>query len=76
MKGVRNMCLQVLDTGDSSESFPGNRLDLVLTEVPGERERVRDRGGERERQRTLVVVFQALKDIWSQMINKTTMRSV
>lgn len=29
------LCLQVLDTGDSSESFPGNRLDLVLTEVSG-----------------------------------------
>lgn len=30
--------LQVLDIGDSSESFPGNRLDLVLTQVSGEKE--------------------------------------
>lgn len=29
------LCLQVLDAGDSSESFPGNRLNLVLTEVSG-----------------------------------------
>lgn len=29
------LCLQVLDAGDSSESFPGNRLNLVFTEVSG-----------------------------------------
>lgn len=38
------LCLQVLDTCDPSESFPRNRLDLVLTEVSAERERE----GERE----------------------------
>lgn len=41
------MSLQVLDAGDSSESFPGNRLNLVLTEVSvgGEGEAETEGGG-------------------------------
>lgn len=30
---VKERCLQVFDACDSSESFPGNGLDLVLAEV-------------------------------------------
>lgn len=30
---VKKRCLQVFDACDSSESFPGNGLDLVLAEV-------------------------------------------
>ena len=58
------MFLQVLDIGDSSESFPGNCLDLVLAEVSGERES--------KRHKTLAEVFQALRDVQRQTINKTT----
>lgn len=66
------MCLQVLDTGDPSESLSWNCLNLVFTEVSAEREekdkRMRDRQGEREKERergteevALVEVYRALK---------------
>lgn len=45
---VKEGRLQVFDTCDSSESFPGNGLDLVLAEVSGYGEETNKKERQRE----------------------------
>lgn len=47
---IKERCLQVFDACDSSESFPGNGLDLVLAEVPADG-KVTNRKKETEKKR-------------------------
>lgn len=54
---VKERCLQVFDACDSSESFPGNGLDLVLTEVSADRKVPKRKQREGEKVEMLLEVF-------------------
>lgn len=57
---VKERCLQVFDACDSSESFPGNGLDLVLAEISADAKMTNRKKRDAGNEEMLIEVFPEL----------------